>query len=157
MVKKKLSMNVEKNTLKQWDELAESIGCDRTAMIHNAVKVYELFLTNQLNGDKKESIQEQLNQLKTLIEGFETREFTLTKRDKEIDTNLQSIDIDNIQDFTIISEKLLHLLDGWGSLPEQTIATHLQYPTWIVWTVLKKLKALKKVKVENGEWKLFDK
>lgn len=157
MGKKKISMNVEANILKQWDELADSIGCDRTAMIHNAVKVYELFLTNQLNGDKKESVKEQLDQIKVLIEGFSLREKTLDKRDIEIEKNLKSIDINDIQDFDIISEKIIKLLEGWGALPENTIAAHLQYPTWIVWTILKKLKGLKKVKVVNGEWILFDK
>lgn len=157
MGKKKISMNVEANILKQWDDLADSIGCDRTAMIHNAVKVYELFLTNQLNGDKKESVKEQLDQIKVLIEGFSLREKTLDKRDIEIENNLKSIDINDIKDFDVISEKIIKLLEGWGSLPENTIAAHLQYPTWIIWTILKKLKGLKKVKVVNGEWRLFDK
>ena len=155
MVKKKISLNVEENILKKWDEFADSVGSNRTAMIHNAIVIYELFVRNQLNGDQKESILDQLDQIKTLIEGLEYRENQLYNERKEIDKSIKSIDIDNIEDFNLISEKIIKLLENWGDLPESTIAAHLQYPGWIIWTVLKKLKQKKKVKVERGEWSLY--
>ncbi|MFW9970923.1 MAG: hypothetical protein ACFFDF_12060 [Candidatus Odinarchaeota archaeon] len=148
-------MNVDENILKKWDDLAKSVGVNRTSMIHNAVQVYELFIENQLNGDQKESILEQLEQIKILIEGLEYRELQLNKEQKEIEKEFKSIDIDNLEDFNIISEKILKLLENWGALPYETIATHLGYPLWIIWTVLKKLKQKKKVKVERGEWSLY--
>jgi len=148
---------VEINILKKWDELADSVGLNRTAMIHNAIMIYDLFIQNQLNGDQKESILEQLDQIKTLIESLEYRENQLYNERKEIDRSIKSIDIDNIEDFNLISEKIIKLLENWGALPETTIAAHLQYPSWIIWTVLKKLKQKKKVKVKNGEWCLYEK
>ena len=112
MVKKKISLNVEINILKKWDELADSVGLNRTAMIHNAIMIYDLFIQNQLNGDQKESILEQLDQIKTLIESLEYRENQLYNERKEIDRSIKSIDIDNIEDFNLISEKIIKLLEN---------------------------------------------
>ena len=154
MVKKRISLLVEKGILKQWDDLASKIGTDRTSMIHNAVKVYDLFINNQLNGNKDEDIKDQLGQIIALIEGLKLkRKVVNTELDSE--EYFKSLNREDIPDFDIIAEKVLKLLDGWGALPDSTIATHLQYPTWIIWTVLKKLKSMKKVKVERGEWTLY--
>lgn len=67
----------------------------------------------------------------------------------------RAINTDGIHDFDIIADKILNLLRGWGSLPEETIAVHLQQSGWITWAVLKKLKAMKKVKNEHCEWQLY--
>lgn len=139
--------------LEQWDQLANKIGTNRTAMIHNAVSVYRLFIENQLNGSR-ESIEEQLKQIKEVIEGLQNKKKLLELQESTDDEVFLNRTTDAIKDFDVVAEKIMTLLDSWGSLPESTIAAHLQYPGWIVWTVLKKLKALKKVKVENGEWSL---
>lgn len=159
MPKKKHRVNLLVNTeiLEQWDRLASSIGCDRTALIHNAIKVYELFITNQLNGDRKRDIEEQLEQILILIEGLHQREKLLDKGEKAIDDEISAVNTENIKDFNIVADKILELLKNWGPLPESTISAHLQYPGWIIWTVLKKLKTMKKVKVERGEWLLYAK
>ncbi|MFX1236334.1 MAG: hypothetical protein ACFE8P_01295 [Promethearchaeota archaeon] len=141
--------------MKQWDDLADSIGTDRTSMIHNAVQIYELFLTNQLNGNKQESIIEQIEQVRILIEGMQHKEDQLLQEQHEIEETFNNIDIGDIEDFNIVSDRILELLQNWGSLQSDTISLHLKYPGWIVWTVLNKLKARKKVKVNNGEWMLF--
>lgn len=144
--------------LEHWDKLAdEACSGNRTAMIHNAVKVYELFIKNQLNGDQKQGIETQLEQIKVLIEGLHERANLLDKKEKEIDKEFKKIDTTEIKDFDIVANRILDLLKNWGSLPENTIQTHLNYPGWIVWTVLKKLKAMKKVKVERGEWSIYAK
>jgi len=67
----------------------------------------------------------------------------------------RNLNTEDIPDFDLISDKILNLLSGWGSLPENTITAHLQYSGCIIWTVLKKLKAMNKVKYENSEWQLF--
>ncbi|MFX1399372.1 MAG: hypothetical protein ACFFAS_20300 [Promethearchaeota archaeon] len=146
---------MRKDILKQWDDLADSIGTDRTSMIHNAVQIYELFLTNQLNGNKQESIIEQIEQVRILIEGMQHKEDQLLQEQHEIEETFNNIDIGDIEDFNIVSDRILELLQNWGSLQSDTISLHLKYPGWIVWTVLNKLKARKKVKVNNGEWMLF--
>ncbi len=155
MVKKHVTIRVEKDTLKQWDEFAKSIGTNRTAMIHNAVKIYQLFIKNELNQDHEDNIKEQLDHIESLIQGLKIKQDLLIKEKEVINESISSINIDDIKDFNIISNKILDLLKNWGSLPESTISVHLQYPGWIIWTVLKKLKAMKKVKVENGEWCLY--
>jgi len=144
---------VNETILEQWDQLANKIGTNRTAMIHNAVSVYRLFIENQLNGSR-ESIEEQLKQIKEVIEGLQNKKKLLELQESTDDEVFLNRTTDAIKDFDVVAEKIMTLLDSWGSLPESTIAAHLQYPGWIVWTVLKKLKALKKVKVENGEWSL---
>jgi len=125
-------------------------------MLHNAVKVFELFVNNQLNGDKKESIEAQLEQIKNLLESFQERKHLLEKEKGDIEVSFDSVDTKEIKDFDIVSERILELIKSWGSLNETTISAHLNYPGWLVWTVLKKLKAMKKVKVESGEWSLYD-
>jgi len=138
--------------LKRWDNLKDLIGTSRTAMIHNAVKVYELFIKNQLNGDNKESIIEHIEQLKTLITSYQERKKLILREKEEIEESFEELNIDDIQDFNLVAEKILNLLKNWGSLPLATISAHLQYPGYIIWTVLKKLQANKKVKVLSGEW-----
>ncbi len=91
-----------------------------------------------------------------LVAGLEYREHALNKEKKELEKTFNSNDIDTPEDFNIISEKILSLLENWGSLPYETISVHLGYPPWMIWTVLKKLKAKKKVNVENGEWFLYE-
>jgi hypothetical protein len=142
--------------LKKWDELAQSIGTNRTDMIHNAVQIYELFISNQLNGNRESSIIAQLEQIKMLLKGLDQREKILHEEQDEIENSLNSIDIDDHGDFAVVADKILDLLKNWGSLSSDTISIHLNYPGWIIWTVLKKLKSRKKVKVENGEWMLFE-
>lgn len=71
------------------------------------------------------------------------------KQRKDSDTNT-----DNIPDFDLIADKILNLLKNWESLSEDTITMHLQLPGWKIWTILKKLKATKKVKYEHSEWQL---
>ncbi len=61
MVKKRISLNVEILILKKWDELADSVGLNRTAMIHSAVVVYDLFVKNQL---KEQALKQELFSLK---------------------------------------------------------------------------------------------
>lgn len=138
--------------MKQWDNLSDLIGTSRTAMIHNAIKVYELFITNQLNGDNKESIIEHIEQLKTLITSYQERRKLILKEKEEIEVSFEDLNIADIQDFNLVAEKIRNLLENWGSLPLATISAHLQYPGYIIWTVLKKLQADKKVKVVSGEW-----
>ena len=138
--------------MKRWDNLKDLIGTSRTAMIHNAVKVYELFIKNQLNGDNKESIIEHIEQLKTLITSYQERKKLILREKEEIEESFEELNIDDIQDFNLVAEKILNLLKNWGSLPLATISAHLQYPGYIIWTVLKKLQANKKVKVLSGEW-----
>lgn len=138
--------------MKQWDNLSDLIGTNRTAMIHNAIKVYELFITNQLNGDSKESIIEHIEQLKTLITSYQERRKLILKEKEEIEVSFEDLNIADIQDFNLVAEKIRNLLENWGSLPLATISAHLQYPGYIIWTVLKKLQADKKVKVVSGEW-----
>ena len=121
-------------------------------MIHNAIKVYELFITNQLNGDNKESIIEHIDQLKTLLTSYQERRKLILKEKEEIETSFEDLNIADIQDFNLVSKKILNLLKNWGSLPLATISAHLQYPGYIIWTVLKKLQVDKKVKVVSGEW-----
>ena len=150
--KKRISILVNPKTLKQWDNLADLIGTSRTAMIHNAIKVYELFITNQLNGDNKESIIEHIDQLKTLLTSYQERRKLILKEKEEIETSFEDLNIADIQDFNLVSKKILNLLKNWGSLPLATISAHLQYPGYIIWTVLKKLQVDKKVKVVSGEW-----
>lgn len=153
---KRVNLWVRKDILKKWDELAESIGTNRTDMIHNAVKIYELFIYNQLNGNRESSINQQLDQIRMLLKGFDQREAHLYKEKNEIEESLNSIEIDDMEDFSLVANKILDLLKNWGSLPSETISLHLKYPGWIIWTVLKKLKTMKKVKVEKGEWMLFE-
>lgn len=141
--------------MKQWNDLSDSLGISRTAMIHNAVKIYDLFIKNQLNGNNPENLKEQLEQIRLLLDGITSRENQLNKEKKEIDNTLSSINIDDINDFNIVASKILNLLENWGSLPSDTISLHLKYPGWIVWTVLKKLKEKKKVKLQNTEWCLY--
>ena len=117
MVKKKISLNVEPNILKDWDDIADSVGLNRTSMIHNAVKVYELFIKNQLNGDQKANILEQLEQIKLLVEGLDYRESQLFKEKKDIDRSFKSINIENIEDFNIVSEKIIKLLENCRNEP----------------------------------------
>ena len=121
-------------------------------MIHNAIKVYELFITNQLNGDNKESIIEHIDQLKTLLTSYQERRKLILKEKEEIETSFEDLNIADIQDFNLVSKKILNLLKNWGSVPLATISAHLQYPGYIIWTVLKKLQVDKKVKVVSGEW-----
>lgn len=125
-------------------------------MIHNAIKIYDLFIKNQLNSNSPENLKEQLEQIRILLDGFKSRENQLYKEKKEIDNTLNSINIDDMGDFEVVATKIIMLLENWGSLPSDTISHHLQYPGWIVWTVLKKLKAKKKVKLQNREWSLYD-
>ena len=61
---------------------------------------------------------------------------------------------EKIPDFDIIADKILNLLKNWESLSEDTIVAHLQRPGWVIWAVLKKLKAMNKVKNEHCEWQL---
>jgi len=123
--------------------------------------IYKLFITNQLNGDKTESIKEQIEQIKLLIEGLHQRERYLEKDEKAIEERIREASTKDILDFDIISQHLLTLLGQWGALVEDTIFAHfhakgLTYPNWVIWTVLKKLKEMKKVKVVNGEWSLYE-
>lgn len=156
--KQRVTILVNPKILERWDKLADEVcSGNRTALIHNAVRIYELFIANQLNGDQTQSIETQLEQIKLLIEGLHERANLLNKKEKEIDDEFKKIDTTEIKDFDIVAKRILDLLEGWGSLPESTIQTHLNYPGWIVWTVLKKLKTMKKVKVERGEWKLYAK
>ncbi|MGQ4874524.1 MAG: hypothetical protein ACP6IY_10685 [Promethearchaeia archaeon] len=145
---------MEEAILRKWDELAARIGISRTSLIHNAIEIYNLFINNQLNDNRDDAIKEQLNQIEELIKGLELKKRLLEKENEKIDSELAVSDIE-IKDFNIVAERILSLLRDWGALPESTIAAHLQYPGWIVWTVLKKLKANKKVKVERGEWLLY--
>lgn len=156
MKTKLVTLKVKENVLKQWDDLANSIGISRTGMLHNAVKIYGLFISNQLNGSSKENIKEQLEQIKVLLKGIDSRTNILNNKKTEIEDTIEDLDLSQVQDFEIVSEKIITLLQNWGSLPSDTISIHLSYPGWIVWTVLKKLKANKKVKLENGEWKLLN-
>ena len=153
--KKLVTLWVNRKKLKQWDEFAKQIGTNRTAMIHNAVAIYELFIRNQLNGDSKRSIEQQLEQIKLLIENLYERKKLLNKEKENIEQELKATTIEDIPDFDIIADKILKLLENWGSLPEVSITAHLQYPGWIIWTILKKLKTMKKVKIERGEWSLY--
>ena len=41
MVKKRVNLLVEEEILSNWDNFAEKIGTNRTAMIHNAIKIEE--------------------------------------------------------------------------------------------------------------------
>lgn len=131
------------------------MGIDRTSLIHNAVQIYELFLSNQLNGSKEDSIIKQIEQIKILVEGMQQKEDFLLREKREIEDRFNEVSIDDIEDFNLVAERILDLLGNWGKLQSDTISLHLKYPGWIVWTVLNKLKARKKVKVENGEWSLF--
>lgn len=138
--------------MKQWDNLSDLIGTSRTAMIHNAIKVYELFINNQLNGDNKESIIEHIDQLKTLLTSYQERGKLILKEKEDIEISIDDLNIADIQDFNLVAGKITKLLENWGSLPLATISAHLQYPGYIIWTVLKKLQLNKKVKVIAGEW-----
>lgn len=149
MTKRRVNILVNQETLKQWDELSDTIGISRTAMIHSAVKVFELFVSNQLNGNQRESIKEQLEQIKIILTGLQERENIIDKETKKLEKEIEAIDIDDFHDFNLVAEKILSLLKNWGALPESTIVAHLQYPSWIIWTILKKLK------VEKGEWSLY--
>lgn len=155
MAKRRVNILVNQKTLKQWDELADTIGISRTALIHNAIKIYELFITNQLNGDQKSNIKEQLEQIKLILTGLQEREHIVNKEAITLEKEIEAIDIDDFHDFNLVAEKILSLLKNWGSLPESTISAHLQYPSWIIWTILKKLKVNKKLKIEKGEWSLY--
>lgn len=155
MTKKRVNILVEEEILNNWDNFSEKIGISRTAMIHNAMKIYQMFVEGQLNGDREDVIKDQLDQLEELIKGLETKKRILQNEEKEIETHFEKEDLE-IQDYEIIAGKILELLGSWGALPESTIAGHLSYPNWIIWTVLKKLKAQKKVIVERGEWALYE-
>jgi len=54
-------LNVEIHILKKWDELADSVGLNRTAMIYSAVVVYDLFVKNEI---KEQALKQELFSLK---------------------------------------------------------------------------------------------
>jgi predicted transcriptional regulator len=122
-------------------------------MIHNAVRIYQKFINDQLNKNTETGIRSRLKSIEELIKGLKTKQQLIEQEKHEINNKASKLDISQ-EDYKIISKKILQLLGDWGALNERTIANHLNYPTWIIWTVLNKLKANGDVKLKGGEWRV---
>lgn len=151
-----ISLRVNEKKLKEWDNLAEELGVSRTAMIHNAVNIYRLFIEKKLDSKQKEAIEDKLNSIEALLEGLRAKRTLIEKEDKREVNEVKELEKPTIKDYDTIQNDIVKLLRSWGSLSEETIRSHLHYPGYLIWVVLTKMKKEKIVYIRNGEWDLYD-
>ena len=154
MNKKKVHFLVELEKLKEIDNFRkEKLGnISRTAMILNGLEIYMLFMKKQLmNHENGSNIQ--LRNIEQMIQTFTEKKIFVKTEEVHLNEDINAISNKEIQDFDIIAEKILSMLENWGPSTIEAMASHLPYNKPLMWVVLKKLQKAKRVKVDNGEWR----
>ena len=102
------------------------------------------------------TLAERLEGIETKIEEVKSELVFLGKQQEEIDNEFDSVPVEIIPNFKIISEKILSLISELDGIKDFVIMEHLrnEYSEGIIWASLMKLKNMKKIKLVNGEWKL---
>jgi hypothetical protein len=147
---------VNEKKLREWDNLAKELGVSRTAMIHNAINIYRLFIEKKLDSKQKEAIEDKLESIEALLEGLIAKRKLIEKEDERDVNEVKELEKPTIKDYDTIQNDIIKLLRSWGSLSEETIRSHLHYPGYLIWVVLTKMKKEKIVYIRNGEWDLYD-
>ena len=158
MNKVKVDFRISEANLKEIDKYRNEKlgGLSRTAMIINALKIYMLVLNRELVNSQK-GIETQIAQIDEIIKMLNTKLTLLNEEETKVQEEISSINTDQIYDYDKLVARILKLIESWGKVPIETIIHQLKYyPEPLIFTALQKLKANKKLKIENGVWDLYD-
>jgi histidyl-tRNA synthetase len=157
MGKTQITILLSLELLSKIDALKEKLGISRASLIANSVRIYELFMNNQLNSNanSESSIKEQMNRIEIMLNKLNDEESRLKN---EIRLEMKNVPVikNEIKNFDEIKTEITKILSKFKTLSISMLSKLLNYEEGVLFMICTQLEKDEIITLnEKCEWSLI--